>query len=556
MTRLLTTTSHCLARIGIGIALLALPRAVAAQGFDTPVTLAGAPSSVVAADVNGDGLRDLLAAGVTFRVYLAEGPARFRPPLNVAFNGAAANGFSALAVADFNGDRHLDAAVGLTEALAILLGDGTGRFTLARQYAMPQLSSVHTVVARDLTGDGVLDLVVGIPGPFFNLGLFVGDGTGRFEPPSGSRALRLGSDCGQSVMVGELTGDSQLDVLVPCVSAPAYLVPSQGAGGFGEPQPFIAPHPFKSAAMADFNEDGAWDLVYASVGAHVLLRSTASGDRLVSIPTSFDSVLRVTAGDVNGDGHADLVAGGMDAMQVLLGDGAGRFMPLAPVPTAVVGELEIADLDGDGFGDVIVGGVSLQYALYVPSEEERARPVTTSLDRIELTLGGMNAALTDVAARLGTLQLPDLSRLAALDAAVSSRASQESVNTLGLALGALDVPVSSRASANALVALDSKLDTRIDGQTERLESAGLRLAIELALARGDRVFAFYIPESHGGVLERVRQVVVEAIATADSLDIATTRAKGQLTRGDDLLRAGQYRAAFDAYANAYQLLAR
>jgi hypothetical protein len=113
-------------------------------------------------------------------------------------------------VGDFNGDGRLDLAVANTcgndpscnslATLSILLGDGTGNFTLA---SSPVTGGWPlSLVAGDFNGDGKLDLADN------TVAILLGDGTGTFNLAS-SPVTGLYP---YSVAVGDFNGDGKLDV--------------------------------------------------------------------------------------------------------------------------------------------------------------------------------------------------------------------------------------------------------------------------------------------------------------------------------------------------------
>ncbi len=134
------------------------------------LTAAGA---VAAGDFNGDGRPDIAAIGsrglasgrATIAVALGDGKGRFAPP---AFYPFGARDYSCaqpeptqLAVADLDGDGHLDIAVPnpAGNEVAVLPGNGDGSFGEAETYATDGLGPV-SVAHGDFTGSGEVDLVV------------------------------------------------------------------------------------------------------------------------------------------------------------------------------------------------------------------------------------------------------------------------------------------------------------------------------------------------------------------------------------------------------------
>src|SRR5207249_4553246 len=123
------------------------------------------PVSVAAGDFNGDGIPDLAVANLgsrpgTVSVLLAKGDGTFQ----AAYSYAASYGPRSVAVADFNGDGHLDLAVAnqggypLPDgSVSILLGNADGTFQVAHNYAVSHPSSV---AVGDLDHDGHVDLVI------------------------------------------------------------------------------------------------------------------------------------------------------------------------------------------------------------------------------------------------------------------------------------------------------------------------------------------------------------------------------------------------------------
>jgi hypothetical protein len=123
-----------------------------------PETGAG-PSSIAAADFNGDGKLDLAVANSgsnNVTILLGTGDGTFTAAASPA-TGMAPN---SLAVGDFNGDGVPDLAVANAGSgnVTILLGNGDGTFKAAASPAADTGST--SVTAADFNGDGKEDLVV------------------------------------------------------------------------------------------------------------------------------------------------------------------------------------------------------------------------------------------------------------------------------------------------------------------------------------------------------------------------------------------------------------
>ena len=273
------------------------------------------PADLAVADVNGDGVPDLLtvhslgnAVGVRLGV-----SARGLGALTTYSTGEA-SAPSALLVVDVNGDGHLDLLTAnvRSNAVGVLLGTGAGNFELVRTYSTGAQSGPLRVAVADVNGDGRLDLLTA-NSTTNAVGVLVGTPSGDFGPVTAYPAGPASNPF--DVAVADVNGDGQLDVLTANAGSHTVgVLLGTGTGSFGPVRAYstgVGSQP-RRLAVADVNGDGKLDVVTADTGDATvgLLLGTGTG--------SVGAVLAYSAGpacypqgiavaDVNGDGKPDLL---------------------------------------------------------------------------------------------------------------------------------------------------------------------------------------------------------------------------------------------------------
>jgi FG-GAP-like repeat/CARDB len=141
------------------VALVAAPGLAAAQASSRPLVAARLAQMFQQADVDGDGLSDVIVAdflGDEVRVIVNRGNGE----LGETNRLSPGRGPRGVVVADFNRDGWLDVAVSnfLSGDIAVFLGEGNARFSAPRRVNVGV--GVNAMAGADFTGDGQVDLTV------------------------------------------------------------------------------------------------------------------------------------------------------------------------------------------------------------------------------------------------------------------------------------------------------------------------------------------------------------------------------------------------------------
>jgi hypothetical protein len=318
------------------------------------------PVAVAAGDFSSDGKPDLAVASgdancINALLQLENGEFFKEPPLDLG------NAPTSLVTADLNGDGRLDLVAstkGTQDNLRIFLGSGNCTFPWASMYTV--VSGARCIAPADLDGDGDTDLAVGSEKEL-RIAVLLNAGDGTFS----QSAVEMDMDEASSwIAAADFTGDGKIDLAVLRGTASFLTVLKNAGGGVFEPgvpvQAGSSTSLPRCMAAGDWDGDGDEDLAVALEGTSGMALLANAGDGTFAAAKNLPlgaAPIFVASRDLDFDGRPDLATASSAASSatVLRNTGALTFKEMGPF-TAGKGAsfLALADLVGSVAPDVLV----------------------------------------------------------------------------------------------------------------------------------------------------------------------------------------------------------
>ncbi len=289
------------------------------------------PTRIASADLNGDGLGDLvvITSGTGVSVFLATSATTFAPvPQKLSVSGS--SGPFELALANVDNARGLDivATNAVSGDVSVFLNKGNGLFDAETRFRA---------------------------------------GTGPFSLGTSSGVVDVASRATTTdLTLGDFDNNHTLDVVVLNRDANTFsFLAGNGDGTLADARTFQAGSRPSQVVAGNFNSDGNLDLAILNEGDSTIsvYLGDGHGNFFPSVTVSAGNVpTGLTVADMNGDGKPDLVVGNsFGDILILLGNGDGTFRSFVRADQAV--PFVTTDLNHDGRPDVILANQALDQAL-------------------------------------------------------------------------------------------------------------------------------------------------------------------------------------------------
>jgi VCBS repeat protein len=267
-------------------------------------------------------------------------------------------------LADMDGDGNLDlvttgrAGDSVTGIPAVFVhpGRGDGSF-MPPMVTTCSASAATRLVVADVSGDGLLDVVMGGAGTPATYAVLLGHGNGMIAEASTFTVNSPPITTGAGLVAARFDADASADLAIVATGGQVAILLSLGDGTFGGPTYVPAGTAPTDIAAADLESDGDIDLLVADSTGAAVVPLIANGDGtfapLAAISLSF-SPNRIHAGDIVGDAAPDILVIGSAGTAILQGQALPNFTSAFTSTSGGLGFPAVLDADLDGDLDIVL----------------------------------------------------------------------------------------------------------------------------------------------------------------------------------------------------------
>jgi len=314
------------------------------------------PGTISAGDIDGDGSKEVLLSGYASDFSPFQG-SLFQMKSDGSFRRMALTPPEGGLLADLNGDGKADLVGIANNTVKVWAGDGIGNFSnLVTQISVNTTGVVWTdVFFRDIDGDGNIDIVMAGS-------ILYGKGGFQFDVVSVPTVAIPGY--ASTFVVGDFDGDRILDIAT--ASGVLYGLGNRTFAPVNRVTTGIPTYnSYAVPQVVDIDGDGKDDIVIADNNStHLAIYKSLgrSGFATQTIEIG-DDVNTVVVGDFNGDGRPDIALGLRFSATavVLINNSFGSFDATRYAIGAEAVQSLVADVNGDGKPDIVFFDMPLDF---------------------------------------------------------------------------------------------------------------------------------------------------------------------------------------------------
>lgn len=340
-------------------------------------------SNIVAGDVDGDQIPDVILSGVSkqngavIRWYKNDGSANFTYDSSTSLAGP---GSGRIRMADLDGDGDNDllaCGYGTIYPIHLFLNNGFGTFQEITPSDFPRIGGDDMEIS-DLDFDGDMDFIISGPvthfNPYYivhNTLIYLNDGSANFARYNDTVVYPFGDH----IVLEEFTGDTIKDLIIigfdSLRNGSYYLFEGRTDVGFNHYDTLDVPWLIQARLGAyQMDADSLMDLFFVGYGEskYYLNRGTNAGNGFELVRNTPLNVMKGSVSenyDFNGDQYPDLIISGTAESQTFfyISDGTGSVLldTSYKLPAGCRGILHLVNMDSDTTKEVVVSssGVSI-----------------------------------------------------------------------------------------------------------------------------------------------------------------------------------------------------